>query len=99
LRRLAVEPPAPALQASAAIPVRPTPAETDAPVAPSPSATPSFLGLSLREALTQAHAAGWEVEVSGTGYVTAQQPLPGAPLAADHRLALRLAVGDTLATP
>jgi len=100
LKRLAVEPPATALQASAATPVpRPTPTEADAPVAPSPSATPSFLGLSLREALTRAHAAGWEVVVSGTGYVAAQQPLPGAPLGADHRLALRLAVGDTLATP
>jgi len=100
VKRLAVEPPTTALQASAATPVpRPTPTELDAPVAPSPSATPSFLGLSLREALTQAHAAGWEVEVSGTGYVAAQQPLPGAPLGADRRLALRLAVGETLATP
>jgi len=100
LKRLAVEPAAPAVQEAAAPPApRPARVAADVAAAPSPSATPSFLGLSLREAVTRAQAAGWEVEVTGTGYVAAQQPLPGAPLAADRRLALRLAVGETLGTP
>ena len=55
-----------------------------------PAATPSYLGLSLREALTQAHAAGWDVDVDGWGYVTAQRPLPGAAPGAGRRLALTL---------
>jgi hypothetical protein len=52
--------------------------------------TPSYLGLSLREALTQAHAAGWNVVVDGWGYVTAQRPLPGAEPGAERRVALTL---------
>jgi cell division protein FtsI (penicillin-binding protein 3) len=100
LKRLAVEPTTSAAQEAAATPApRPAPVAADVAVASSPSATPSFLGLSLREAVTLAEAAGWEVEVTGTGYVAAQQPMPGAPLAADRRLALRLAVGETLGTP
>src|SRR5262249_56131716 len=51
--------------------------------------TPSFLGLSLREALTRAHADGWTVDGRGTGWVPGQSPPPGAPLG-DHRLALAL---------
>ena len=52
--------------------------------------TPSYLGLSLREALTRAHAAGWTVAVRGTGWVTEQYPTPGAPLGDDRRIALEL---------
>jgi cell division protein FtsI (penicillin-binding protein 3) len=52
------------------------------------SGTPSYLGLSMREALTRAHAAGWTVAVRGSGWVSAQAPGPGAPLAGDRRLAL-----------
>ena len=55
-----------------------------------PDATPSFLGLSLREALTRAHAEGWAVAVRGTGWVAGQEPAPGAPPAQDRRLALQL---------
>lgn len=107
LKRLGVEPSAPAVQMADA---GPTPA---APRAPRPSTaapaeagehveapgTPSFLGLSLREALTRAQADGWNVQVTGSGYVAAQTPAPGSPLAADHRLALRLASGDAIAAP
>ena len=51
--------------------------------------TPSYLGLSLREALTRAHAAGWDVDVDGTGYVAEQQPRPGHAAGGDDRLASR----------
>ncbi|HWP67128.1 MAG TPA: penicillin-binding transpeptidase domain-containing protein [Candidatus Limnocylindria bacterium] len=68
-------------------PARPPLAEL---VATDPDATPNYLGLSLREALTQAHAAGWDVDVDGWGYVTAQRPLPGAAASPQRRLALTL---------
>lgn len=38
---------------------------------------PSFLGLSMREALVQAARAGWDVDVDGSGYVIAQDPAAG----------------------
>ena len=62
-------------------------------------ATPSFLGLSLREALARAQEGGWAVEVTGTGYVQAQAPPPGAPFSTDRRLALRLVPGEGTASP
>jgi cell division protein FtsI (penicillin-binding protein 3) len=86
-------------------PVAPTPADEPLPVrmatrrAPVPAAAeprsapdgaPSYLGLSLREALTQAHAAGWHVDVDGWGYVTGQRPLPGADPGSERRLVLTL---------
>lgn len=52
---------------------------------------PSFLGLSLREALQQACRAGWEVDVQGWGFVVAQDPAPGTLTAPDKRLKLKLA--------
>jgi cell division protein FtsI (penicillin-binding protein 3) len=66
------------------------PAASQAPDAP---ATPSFLGLSRREALARARASGWDVEATGVGYVRDQVPAPGTPMApepAARRLALRL---------
>lgn len=39
---------------------------------------PSFLGLSMRDAVVQAQRFGWEVRIEGSGYVTAQDPPPGA---------------------
>lgn len=51
---------------------------------------PSLLGLSLREALTRAHASAWAVDVEGSGYVTAQAPAPGARVPEERRLALTL---------
>jgi cell division protein FtsI (penicillin-binding protein 3) len=58
--------------------------------APATSGTPSFLGMSLREALTRAQQTGFAVEVRGSGWVAEQDPRPGAPLAAERRLALVL---------
>jgi cell division protein FtsI (penicillin-binding protein 3) len=77
---------------------QPDPAPPPTPVAAVPPAddttgapgTPSYLGLSLREALTRAHAAGWTVAISGTGWVAEQHPIPGAPLGDDRRIALEL---------
>ena len=57
---------------------------------PDGDGTPNYLGLSLREALTQAHAAGWDVDVAGWGYVTAQRPLPGTEPGGERHLALTL---------
>src|SRR5262249_35366463 len=61
--------------------------------------TPSYLGLSLREALTRAHAAGWKVAVRGTGWVAEQYPMPGTPLGDDRRLALELRPDRPTAQP
>src|SRR5262249_36283006 len=73
----------------------PKPAPTPVAVPPaddtaSAGGTPSYLGLSLREALTRAHAAGWTVAIRGTGWVAEQYPTPGAPLGDDRRIALQL---------
>lgn len=57
----------------------------------SPDGMPSFLGLSLREALRQARRAGWQVEVHGSGFVVRQEPVPGAQQAPGKRLKLWLA--------
>jgi cell division protein FtsI (penicillin-binding protein 3) len=48
-----------------------------------PGAVPSFVGLSMREALVRAHSEGWEVQVEGSGYVVRQEPPPGT--AGDER--------------
>jgi cell division protein FtsI (penicillin-binding protein 3) len=69
---------------------RPAPAPAPLALLARADGTPSYLGLSLREALTQAHAAGWDVDVDGWGYVTAQRPLPGAAPGAERHLALTL---------
>ncbi|MGH7786085.1 MAG: penicillin-binding transpeptidase domain-containing protein, partial [Candidatus Binatia bacterium] len=58
-----------------------------------PGGVPSFLGLSMREALVRAHSEGWEVRVEGSGYVTAQDPPPG--VAADGR-SIALRFGSTV---
>jgi hypothetical protein len=51
---------------------------------------PSFLGLSLREALVQAARAGWEVQTEGWGYVIAQDPPVGSETIQGRHLTLRL---------
>jgi cell division protein FtsI (penicillin-binding protein 3) len=85
-----------------------TPRQVEAEVAAVPPAgeeptaapgTPSYLGLSLREALTRAHAAGWTVAVRGTGWVAEQHPSPGAPFGDDRRLALQLRPDRPTAQP
>ena len=51
---------------------------------------PSFIGLSMREALVQAARAGWDVHAQGSGFVVAQDPPPGAEAAQQgKRLELR----------
>lgn len=50
---------------------------------------PSFLGLSMRDALVRAARAGWAVEVSGSGYVVAQDPPAGAGAGPGKRLRLQ----------
>ena len=51
---------------------------------------PSFIGLSMREALVQAARAGWDVHMQGAGFVVAQDPPPGAEAAQQgKRLELR----------
>jgi cell division protein FtsI (penicillin-binding protein 3) len=50
---------------------------------------PSFIGLSMRQALVQAAYAGWDVQVHGSGYVVAQDPPPGAQRATSKRLELQ----------
>ncbi|MCK6556547.1 transpeptidase family protein [Candidatus Binatia bacterium] len=50
---------------------------------------PSFLGLSMRDALVRAARAGWAVEVSGSGYVVAQDPPAGASAGPGKRLHLQ----------
>jgi cell division protein FtsI (penicillin-binding protein 3) len=74
-------------------------AEQHVAIADGEPAMPSFLGLSLREALARAQEGGWAVEVTGTGYVQAQAPPPGAPMSAERRLALRLVPGEGTASP
>jgi cell division protein FtsI (penicillin-binding protein 3) len=94
LKRLGVETPLPAVQmASAAAPKRTPPAaprRVRSRTAPDAPSTPSFIGLSRREAVARARASGWDVQVTGIGYVREQMPAPGTPLVADRRLALRL---------
>ncbi len=63
------------------------PRTADAPVA----GMPSFIGLSLREALERAHELGWTVQVNGSGYVARQLPPPGAAAAPGKALLLSLA--------
>lgn len=64
-----------------------SPAEVadDAPVI---AGMPSFIGLSMRDALVQAQRLGWHVQVEGSGYVIGQDPPPGAAPQGD-RLALK----------
>ncbi len=45
---------------------------------PADHGMPSFIGLSMREALVQAARAGWEAHTRGSGHVVAQDPPPGA---------------------
>jgi cell division protein FtsI (penicillin-binding protein 3) len=60
------------------------------------NASTSFLGLSLREALDRARAAGIALEVRGSGYVVRQDPPPGKPATADRPVRLDLAAGGSL---
>ena len=50
---------------------------------------PSFIGLSMREALVRAARAGWEVHTRGSGFVVTQDPPPGAETAEGRTLELQ----------
>jgi cell division protein FtsI (penicillin-binding protein 3) len=50
---------------------------------------PSYLGLSMRAAVTKATRAGWKVETVGSGTVIAQEPPPGARTISGRKLVLR----------
>jgi len=88
MRAMGVEPEsAPEIAPPAAPLVETADAEETIPDVP-PDGTPSFLGLSMREALARARDAGLDVRLRGSGYVVAQDPRPGSPRADDGRLAL-----------
>jgi cell division protein FtsI (penicillin-binding protein 3) len=55
---------------------------------PAAGGMPSFLGLSMREALVRARRAGWDVRVQGSGFVVAQEPPPGAAAGSGRELRL-----------
>jgi cell division protein FtsI (penicillin-binding protein 3) len=55
-----------------------------------PAGVPSFLGLSMRDAVERARELGWVVQVRGRGYVTTQAPPPGAVAAPGKELVLNL---------
>jgi len=50
---------------------------------------PSYLGLTMRAAVTKATRAGWNVETVGSGAVIAQDPPPGAKTISGRKLVLR----------
>ncbi len=84
------------VQASAAdLQSAPRPPATDLAKAGGESASrpTSFLGLSLREALERARAAGVTVELLGSGYVVRQDPSPGKVV--DPRQPIRLELEPT----
>jgi cell division protein FtsI (penicillin-binding protein 3) len=69
--------PGPALlhRVAAAVPLEPLIA---------PGGVPRFLGLSMRDAVVEARRAGFTLNISGSGYVVAQEPPPGAdPIASE----------------
>jgi cell division protein FtsI (penicillin-binding protein 3) len=57
---------------------------------PAPGGVPNFLGMSMRAALVRAQSEGWLVRVDGSGYVTHQDPPPGAE-SAERTITLRFA--------
>lgn len=50
---------------------------------------PSFLGLSMRDALVRAHQFGLSPRIKGEGYVVAQDPPAGAPIGSEVSLEFR----------
>jgi cell division protein FtsI (penicillin-binding protein 3) len=62
-------------------------ATTDLEISGSSGGLPSFLGLSMRDALVRAHEEGWDVRLEGSGYVVDQDPAPGA-APSDRRVTL-----------
>jgi cell division protein FtsI (penicillin-binding protein 3) len=52
---------------------------------------PSFIGMSLRNAIETAQNAGFEINAVGTGLAREQSPLPGSRVASGARIAVRFA--------
>ncbi len=79
--------------ASAPIPLRENEAEkarlASWPAIESEKGMPSFIGLSMRQALVQAARAGWDVRTHGSGFVVAQDPPAGAETAQGTTLDLQ----------
>lgn len=50
---------------------------------------PSYLGMSMRAAVSRAERAGWQVETMGSGFVVAQDPPPGTRTISGRKLVLR----------
>ncbi len=76
LERLGVRPPMPAVPAPELASLAPQPVAWEAPQAV--AGVPTFLGLSMREALVRAHRGGWRTRIEGSGFVVSQDPAPGA---------------------
>jgi cell division protein FtsI (penicillin-binding protein 3) len=55
---------------------------------------PSYVGLSMRTAVSRAERAGWQVQTIGSGYVVAQEPPPGEKVISGRQLILRFAAGS-----
>jgi cell division protein FtsI (penicillin-binding protein 3) len=91
MKALGVDPAGPAelVPPPAAEPVVETAAAAPAPAMPA-DGIPSFLGLSMREAMARAHATGFDVHPQGSGWVVGQEPPAGTPRSDDRRLALEL---------
>ena len=53
------------------------------------STVPSLLGLSMRGAIEQAHKAGYELQIVGSGVAREQQPPPGSCLPFGSKIAVR----------
>jgi len=104
MKAMGVEPESPAEvePAKAATPA-PEPVVETADLAPPldvvPDGMPSFLGLSMREAMTRAHDEGFDVRRSGSGWVVGQDPRPGTPRSDDRRLALEFRADRGAAAP
>jgi cell division protein FtsI (penicillin-binding protein 3) len=64
-----------------------------------PDGVPSFLGLSMREAMARAHESGFDVRLRGSGYVVGQVPRAGSPRSDDRRLALEFRPDRGTAVP
>jgi cell division protein FtsI (penicillin-binding protein 3) len=71
-----------------------------APVVDGPAdGVPSFLGLSMREAMVRASDVGYAVQLHGSGYVVGQDPRAGTPRSDDRRLALEFRPDRGAAVP
>lgn len=62
------------------------------PSASSPGAVPDVCGLGLRDAVRILENAGYNVEISGAGYVSSQTPAPGARLVGGRKVALHCTI-------